>query len=265
MKEATEALKDAERDEATGKMEEAERELAAAKKELEEILRQLREEEVESSLALLEERFRAMLEQQIRVNETTDKLALTPVEARTTEFEISANRLAGDQNEIVTAAGRALLLLKEDGSSIAFPVTVEEMQQDMLQVSARLSAAKVNEITREIEADIVATLNELIEALVKAQEEMEEQQQQEQEEQSGGSSPPGDSPLVDQIAELKMLRSLQKRIYNRHKRYARFLDNPEDRMGVTEEPDVIAALERLADRQAQLADITRQLVNEQNE
>jgi len=265
MQEATEALKDAKRDNATKAMEEAEKELAAAKKELEEILRQLREEEVDSKLQLLEERFRGMLEQQIRVNESTDKLAQTPEEARTTEFEISANRLAGDQNQIVTAAGRALLLLKEDGTSIAFPVTVEEMQQDMMQVATRLSAAKVNAVTQEIEADIVQTLNELIEALVKIQQDMEEQQQAPPQEQQPSDAKPGDAPLVDQLAELKMLKSLQQRIYSRHKRYAKYLDDPNDPVGVSQEPDVVAALERLADRQAQLTDIARQLVNEKNE
>ncbi len=263
MQDASDALKDAKRDNATKAMEEAEKELEEAKKELEEILRQLREEEVDSELKLLEERFRSMLEQQLRVNESTDKLALTPKEARTTEFEISANRLAGDQKIIATAAGRALLLLKEDGTSIAFPVTVEELQQDMAQVATRLSAAKVNEITQQIEADIVETLNELIEALVQRQEEMEEQEQQEQEQQ-GESAEPGDAPLVDQIAELKMLKSLQQRIYKRHQRYSKYLDDPNDPIGVSQEPDIIAALDRLADRQAQLTEITRQLVNEEN-
>ena len=81
MEEASKALKDAKRENATKKMEEAEKELAEAKKELEEILRQLREEEVDSKLKMLEERFRAMLEQQIRVNESTNKLALSPREA----------------------------------------------------------------------------------------------------------------------------------------------------------------------------------------
>ena len=264
MEDAADALDEARRDDANENMEAAERELAEAKKELEEILRQLREEEVDSNLKKLEERFRGMLEQQIRVNESTDKLATTPSEARTTEFEISANRLAGDQNEIVTAAGRALLLLIEDGTSIAFPVTVEEMQQDMMQVATRLSAAKVNDITQQIEADIVETLNELIEALIQAQQENEESEQDPQEQEPGEGSP-GEEPLVDQIAELKMLRSLQKRIYKRHQRYAKYLDDPEDPVGVSEEPDVVVALDRLAERQAQLTDIARQLVNEQNE
>ena len=265
MQEAIDELNKAKRDDATEKMEEAEKELEEAKKELEEILRQLREEEVDSKLKLLEERFRAMLEQQVRVNESTDKLALTPKETRTTEFEISANRLAGDQKIIATAAGRALLLLKEDGTSIAFPVTVEELQQDMIQVANRLSAAKVNTVTQEIEADIIETLNELIEALVQRQQEQEqEQQQQEQQQQQQQQGEPGEEPLVDQIAELKMLKSLQQRIYNRHQRYSKYLVDPNDPIGVSQEPDVVAALERLADRQAQLTDIARQLVNEKN-
>ena len=265
MQEAIDELNKAKRDDATEKMEEAEKELEEAKKELEEILRQLREEEVDSKLKLLEERFRAMLEQQVRVNESTDKLALTPKETRTTEFEISANRLAGDQKIIATAAGRALLLLKEDGTSIAFPVTVEELQQDMIQVANRLSAAKVNTVTQEIEADIIETLNELIEALVQRQQDQEqEQQQQEQQQQQQQQGEPGEEPLVDQIAELKMLKSLQQRIYNRHQRYSKYLVDPNDPIGVSQEPDVVAALERLADRQAQLTDIARQLVNEKN-
>ena len=264
MQEAIDELNKAKRDNATEKMEEAEKELEEAKKELEEILRQLREEEVDSKLKLLEERFRAMLEQQVRVNQSTDKLALTPKEARTTEFEIRANRLAGNQKIIATAAGRALLLLKEDGTSIAFPMTVEEMQQDMIQVATRLSAAKVNTVTQEIEADIVETLNELIEALVQRQQDQEEEQQQQEQQQQQQQGKPGDEPLVDQIAELKMLKSLQQRIYSRHQRYSKYLDDPNDPIGVSQEPDIVAALGRLADRQAQLTDIARQLVNETN-
>lgn len=266
MKQAQQDLKEAKRENAIDAMRSAEQELEAAKKELEEILRQLREEEVESKLKLLEERFRGMLEQQVRVNQATNKLLEVPEPARGTEFEISANRLAGDENQIAAAAGRALVLLKEDGSSIAFPITVEELQQDMLAVAKRLTAAKINGPTVEIQADIVDTLNELIAALVKTQEDLEKKQQQQQQQspQQQQAGKPGEAPLVDQIAELKMLKSLQTRIYRRHQRYSKFLDDPNDPTGVNQDPDVAAALQRLADRQAQLTTITRQLVNEEN-
>jgi hypothetical protein len=262
MDDAQKALDDAKRDNAIESMEAAEKQLAEAKKQLEEILRQLREEEVDSKLKLLEERFRGMLEQQIRINESTVKLSSTPVDARSTEFEIAANKLANAENSIAVEAGRALVLLKEDGSSIAFPVTVQELQRDMVQVADRLATAKVNEITIGIEEDIADTLNELIAALVKTQQDNEQQQQSQQSPPQNGK--PGDAPLVDRLAELKMLKSLQQRIHLRHQRYAKLLDNPDDPVGVSEDPDVIAALDRLTRRQEQLTTITRQLVNEEN-
>ena len=80
--------------------------------------------------------------------------------------------------------------------------------------------------------------------------------------QQGGQA--GDRPLVDQLAEIKMLRGLQDRILRRHRRYSKFLDNPEDLIGSTDDPELQAALERLAQRQAQLTKIARDIVNEKN-
>jgi len=241
-------------------MKKAEREMAAAKKELEEILRQLRKEEVERTLAMLEGRFRKMLEREVRLTESTRKLDKVVAEQRGTEFEIRSGKLAVEQNAIATQAARALMLLLEDGSSVAFPATVEEMHQDMLQVGSRLSAAKVGRITIEIEEDIIDTLDYLIKALVKTQQDMESAQQQGQ--QQGGM--PGDRPLVDQLAEIKMLRGLQERIFRRHSRYSKFLDDPEDPVGNTDDPELQAALQRLARKQAQLTTIARDIVNEKN-
>ena len=68
-----------------------------------------------------------MLEREIRVQESTRKLGLVVPEQRGTEFEIRAGKLASEQSSIATEAGRALMILLEDGSSVAFPTTVEEM------------------------------------------------------------------------------------------------------------------------------------------
>ncbi len=260
MRSAQEKLEQAIRDNAVEEMKIAEREMALAKKELEEILRQLRKEEVERTLAMLEGRFRKMLEREIRVQESTRKLGLVVPEQRGTEFEIRAGKLASEQSSIATEAGRALMILLEDGSSVAFPTTVEEMQQDMLQVSSRLSAAKVGKITIEIEADIIDTLDYLVKALIKTQQDMERMRQNNS--QQGGQA--GDRPLVDQLAEIKMLRGLQERILMRHRRYSKFLDDPEDLIGNTDDPELQAALQRLAARQAKLTKIARDIVNEKN-
>jgi hypothetical protein len=261
MRNAQERLDQAERENALEEMKQAERELALAKKELEEILRQLREEEIERTLAMLEGRFRQMLERQVRVHGATLKLGQIPFDQRVPDFSIQAGRLAVEQNEIGTAASRALMLLREDGSSVAFPATVADMHEDMLQVASRLSAAKVGSTTQEIEKDIIETLDYLIKALVKTQQDMERMKKS----PPGNSGAPGDKPLVDQLAEIKMLRGLQERIHKRHLRYARLLDNPDDPLGATEDPEMRAALDRLAGRQAELTDIARDIVNGKNQ
>lgn len=261
MRNAQERLDDAEGNNALEEMKQAERELALAKKELQEILRQLREEEIERTLAMLEGRFRQMLEQQVRVLDTTVKLGQIPDNQRVPDFSVQAGRLALEQNEIATAASRALMLLREDGSSVAFPATVEDMYDDMVQVASRLSAGKVGRITQEIEEDIIDTLDYLISALVKTQQDMERMKKS----PAGKSGAPGDKPLVDQLAEIKMLRGLQQRIHKRHMRYARLLDNPDDPLGVAEDSEMRAALQRLAQRQSELTDIARDIVSGKNQ
>ena len=263
MRRAQQNLDQSKRDQSVEDMIAAEAELAAARRELEEILRQLREEEVERVLAKLETRFRQMLEREVRVYEKTRKLDSTPEETRDTEFEIQAGRLSVEQNSIATEASRALMLLQEDGSSVAFPETVEQLYQDMLQIAQRLSAAKTGQITIEIEEDVIETLEYLIQALVVAQQDLEKMKQQQSGQPQNGQ--PGQQPLVDSLAELKMLRGLQERIYRRHKRYSKLLTDPQDSIGSTTDPDLQRALERLSLRQQQLTDIARDIVVGKNQ
>ncbi len=264
MRKAQQSLQQAKRDKAADQMREAEKEIAEAKKQLEEILRQLREEEVERTLAMLEGRFRKMLQRQMEVRDSTEKLNKTAADQRATDFEIQTGKLSTEQNAIATDASRALLLLREDGSSVAFPATVEEMHLDMLQIAARLSAAKVGDFTVELENDVIGTLNYLVDALAQAQKDNEQ-------EKSGGPPPgggaqpnPGDEALVGKIAELKMLRGLQERIHKRHQRYAKTLNRNDDPAATADSPDLIAGLKRLAEKQLKLTRIAQDIVNERN-
>ncbi len=253
MREAQQKLEEAKRNDAVAEQEKAKQELEKAKAELERILRQLREEEVERMLALLEGRFRKMLEQQLRIYEDTMRLDKSNDELRRQK---ESGELAIGERKLVIAADKALNLLLEEGSSIAFPETVSQMRDDMQQVSDRLDSAKVGIITLGIEEDIIASLEEMIEALQKAQQDLEEQQQQ-------GQPPPGqpmDMPLVDALSELKMVRALQMRVNTRTQRYARLLDDMEDPTGQATDQDLHEALSKLADRQESIYRITRDLV-----
>ncbi len=142
MQQAIERLEEAKREAAADEQEQALRELEQAKVELERILRQLREEEMERMLVLLEARFRKMLAAQVAVYEQTKSLDATQTHAKEHELEIAGGRLSRKQKLIVRDADRALILLREDGTSVAFPEAVEQAREDMQAVANRLAEVK---------------------------------------------------------------------------------------------------------------------------
>ena len=250
MQEAQEKLEEAQREGAVEKQEEALRELELAKAELEEILRQLREEEITRMLAMLQARFRKMLQLQREVYEGTTRLDAIPEAERRHTHEIRASRLGTQQTQIVLEADKALLMLRDDGTAVAFPEAIEQMRDDMQQVAQRLAQAKVGQITQAIEEDILAALEEMIEALKKAQKEAEERQQQPPRPSSGEQEP----SLVDKLAELRMIRALQMRVNRRTERYSKLIEGEQ-----ADKPDLIEALGRLAERERKIHRVTRDL------
>jgi hypothetical protein len=257
MQEAEQKLKEAQKQGAAEKQEQAIRELEQAKAELEEILRQLREEEIARTLAMLEGRFKKMLEIQMEVYEGTVRLDAVPEADRTHNHEIESNRLGGRELQIVAEADKTLVLLHEDGTAVAFPEALEQMRGDLAQVADRLAQAKVGQVTRSIEQDIIAALKEAIEALQKAQKDQEKKKKQSPQQQDGQ---PQDPPLVDVLAELKMIRALQMRVNGRTERYSKLIEGEQ-----AEQPDLIDALRKLAERQDRIHRVTRDLQKEMDE
>jgi hypothetical protein len=94
-------------------------------------------------LVLLEARFRKMLDEQVEVYEETRKLDAASDAAPEHEIEIASGRLSRREKLIVREADRALVLLREDGSSVAFPEAVEQARDDMQQVADRLNRSTV--------------------------------------------------------------------------------------------------------------------------
>jgi len=239
--------------------------LEQAKAELEEILRQLREEEIERMLALLESRFTKMYEMQFKVYEDTLRLNQTPADARLEQrFLVATGRLSFAEKKIVIEADKALHLLREEGSSVAFPEAVEQMREDMVMVANRLQETHVDsKITIPLEEDILASLKEIIEALKKAQQEAEEKESEPSPPPPPG--PPQDQPLVDKIAELKMVKALQLRVNTRTKRYSRLLDDEDDIVGLPEDADLQDAVQKLSEREDRIHTITRDIVLGKNQ
>jgi hypothetical protein len=144
---------------------------------------------------------------------------------------------------------------------------VQQLQEDMQQVLDRLGVPQVDEITLAVEEDLVASLEELVEAIREAREQLEErkrkqQDPQQQQQQPSSSGEPPEEPLVEQIAELRMIRSLQLRVNRRTIMYARMVEGD---VGQTRDPQVLNALRELAERENRVFRATRDIVQGKNE
>ncbi len=263
MQDAQKQLEKAEREKAIEAQEEARRLLEQAKAELEEILRQMREEEVQRTLADLESRFRKMLEWQIKVLEDTQVLDRLSPDERAKQLVIQSGKLSLEERKILGEAEKALLLLHEEGSSVAFPEAVEQVRGDMEQVVERLAQTKVDSMTISLEEDIVTALEEIVAAFQKAQQEAEQRRQQPPSPQQ--QMDPGEMPLVDAIAELKMIRTLQVRVNKRTSDYSKRLADPEHEIGQATQTDLLESLRQLSGREERIRQLTRDIVLGKNQ
>ncbi|MFK8113388.1 MAG: hypothetical protein AB8B91_14380 [Rubripirellula sp.] len=258
MKEAQQELEQAKREEATEKQRQAEENLRAAIDRLDRILRQLREEEMERELAKLESRLRKMTAMQTKVLDDTVALAATPVAQRIRQTDVKAGDLAFEEKKITMEADRAMLLLREEGSSVAFPEVLSQIRSDTTRVADLLAQTKIDAITQGIQQDILAALEEMIAAVQKAQRDLEKKKQQQQQGKSQPSQQ-GEQPLVEALAELKLIRTMETRIKSTTDRYSSLLESGESKL-----EEVEPLVQDLSDRQNRLYQITRDLVLKRN-
>ncbi len=256
MERAIENLKKNKRHDASDDQDDALAELQRAKDKLEEILRQLREEEKERFLAMLEARFQRMLTMQLLVYDGTIKLSRTSAADRAEKHSARALQLARQEDEIALEATKAVTLLREEGTAVAFPEAVEMMRDDMRHVSRRLEKTDVGEVTQAVEKDIIDALEEMIDALQKEMEKSKKKDKQQQQQQDQQQQDP---ELVDKLAELKMLRTLQLRINNRTRRLGREVDGEQ-----AKQAEVVDQLQELAERQARVQKATYDIATGRN-
>jgi hypothetical protein len=212
---------------AAKEQEEALEKLKEAQKRLEDLLKQLREEEIERVLAQIQGRCAEMLRLQLEVRAGT--VDLGQAVARRADMrpdrvdEQKGLELQDREDQIVKKAEDTIRLIEAEGSAVAFAEVFRQVRDDMAVVRDRLRRTDGGEQTIRVEDDIIANLKEMIENLKKAREDnkdkekkkQQEQQQQQQQQQ------PQDQRLIDQIAELKMVRSIQLQINRRTEQYAK--------------------------------------------
>src|SRR5262249_55941958 len=125
-------------------------------------------------------------------------------------------------------------------------------------------------VTQTIENDIIDTLKEMIEALKKARQ--DNQNQPPPPPGGGGGGQPQDQKLIDQLAELKMIRSLQIRVNARTETYGKEYPGEQTPAAVTgqtaEEKEKIEMIQRelrdLSERQLKIFEITNNIAKGKN-
>lgn len=245
---AAESLDQKKPQEATPKQDDAVAQLEQAQNELEQAIEQLRKEQREETLRDLEARFRDMLAKQRPINEATITLGTQGKDSFQRAEELQLAELSASQKTLADAAATCLHILDEEGSTIAFPHIVEQLSEDMTASAERLAGLDVGTVTQAIQQEILDTLEQLIDAVKKMQQENEQQQGQQ------GQQADKEKPLLPESAELKLLRSSQLRVNTRttaiHEGAAKG----------TESPDVAArGLKKLAARQVECAEIAKQM------
>jgi hypothetical protein len=255
MQEALEALRQQQREEALKNEDEAAEELQEAAEKLEAELKQLREEEKEMVLASLEARFQRMLLLQTEIHDATKVLAATP-KADWLDLNYSRCReLAQQQLEVSRECSRTVVLLREDGSAVAILLAVEDIESDMQAVSGWLQNSDVSELTLTVQQDIIDSLRQLIETTQKELQNMQQNSnQQSQPPQPGGQQ----QRLVELMAEIKVLRSLQLQVNRRTKQ----VDGLVPAADANALPRLEAQIRELAERQQRLLETAKDLAKE---
>lgn len=260
---AEDALKKTNNKTASEKQGNAIKELEAAKERLERLLRQLREEEMERVLAQLQARCEKMLAMQMAVlagTEATHKgVQATSDKKATRAHQQESLKLSDNEKEIISEANKAIEMLEAEGSAVAFPEVFQQVREDMKHVQRRLEITDIGPITQGIERDIIDTLKEMIDALKKARQENEQSKGQPKEGKQGN---PADQKLLDQIAELKMIRSMQLRVNARTKLYGRQYQEREGEQ--TANPTIQRELNNLAERQERIFEVTNRIAKGDN-
>src|SRR5262249_4841727 len=198
-----------------------------------------------------------MLAMQKEVYENTKAIHATVQkndDKKPTKAEFQKSQQQSDrEGEIVGEADRAIELLRNEGTAVAFPMVFEEVRKDMVRVKERLNKAMVDFDTQVIEVDIIAALEEMVAALKKAQQDLKNGGG------GGGGGGAQDQKLLDEIAELKMIRALQFRLNERTKIYGKKYEGEQ-----TDDDQIKNELRDLGERQEKIEVMVKDIVQGKN-
>jgi hypothetical protein len=216
-----------------------------------------------------------MLRLQIEVRDGTmnlDRVIHGNPRAEPTRADIQASNVLSDkEDDIVKEANLALRLLEAEGSAVAFAEVFQQVRGDMQTVAGHLRKTDTGLVTVTVENDIIDTLREMVEALKKARQENKQKPKQSKPGQGGMQQQ--NQRLIDLIAELKMIRSMQLRVNARTEVYGKQFEG-EQAPAPDSAPDarerehremIQHELRDLAARQQKIGKVVRDIATGKNE
>ena len=210
------------------------------------------QERRKQELFQLAEALQRSLEGQVQVHQATAGLDKAAKPYGRPE-QIKLAKAKTDQRSLAVGLGEAIRTLDQEDATI-FSWALKQCQEDMGKAADRLDQSNTDAFTRQIQADVEASLIQLIEAL---------------EEEAGKPAParpPGEwrtdrhpadrLPLLPPAAQLKLLKALQASVFakTRDADLARFR-KPEGYETLT--PEERERVDRIAQEQERIAGITR--------
>jgi len=241
--------------------------LEKAKKDLEQRLKLLRDEEMERILAALKVRCEKMLAMQIDVlknaadgTEATYRAIQSNSDKKPTDANLQASlKLSSKEKDIIVEVDKCLEILRGDSTGVAFPVAFEQVKADMINVRNRFDVGDVGLVNQEIQKDIIASLQDMIEALKKKEMDLKIVPPGPPMDPMD-KAPPPDPSLLQRIAELKMIRAMQDRLNKRTEMYSKLFPGQEQ----PSDPNVRREVSELRQRQEQIFDVTNKISKGEN-
>ncbi len=233
-------------------------ELQVAIDDIQKQLDQANQEKKQQALFQLAEELKKALDGQRQVHAVTAELdrAVKPY-GRPEQLKLAKART--DERSLAAGLGSVIQKLDQEDADI-FSWALKQCQQDMGRIAARLDQSKTDAFTQQIESDVENSLTQLIEAMREEAQKPRPQPHGAQQPDLITLGPPGRSPLVPPAAQLRFLRTLQARVYERTRDTdAVRLARPEGYETLT--PEDRERVDRLALEQGRIAEITLEWAN----
>jgi hypothetical protein len=224
--------------------------LKLAKERLSEVEQRLLDEVRASVKKRIMEGLAEMLEKQIIVRQSTERLG-PRVKDGSRQVLASVVGLAAAEEQIMKIGEELIALAEETEFGIALPAALQSVLYQMDEVKTKLAAGDASSEVVEAEKQIEEDLKALQEAM---------KQLPSQGQPRNGSPPPGDPEDQERelnriIAELKMIRMLQVRVNGETKR----TDGQRGERPSAITPEMRRKIQALHDRQLDIHDVTEKL------